>query len=257
MRLTYHGANSWLLEFGQQRILIDPWLVGSLVFGNLNWFFKGDRPYAVTIPENIDLILLSQGLDDHAHRPTLQHLDKSIPVVGSPSAAKVVQALGYTQVTSLAPGQVYTQDLVEVRALPGAPIGLQLENSFLIKQLETGKTLYYEPHGYPPQELKDYTPVDVVISPIVNLELPLVGPIVQGDKTALALAQLAKPQVFLPTTAGGEVTYEGVLNSLIQQVGGVEAFRANLEREGLTTQVVDPVPNQPIELSLVADPLSL
>jgi len=32
MQLTWFGANSWLLEW-QQRILIDPWLVGSLVFG--------------------------------------------------------------------------------------------------------------------------------------------------------------------------------------------------------------------------------
>lgn len=32
---------------------------------------------------------LMQSIDDHAHRPTLKLLPKSIPVVGSPSAAKV------------------------------------------------------------------------------------------------------------------------------------------------------------------------
>ena len=29
---TYLGANGWLLEFDQLRILVDPWLCGSLSF---------------------------------------------------------------------------------------------------------------------------------------------------------------------------------------------------------------------------------
>jgi len=171
MHLTYFGANSWLIELGQKRILIDPWLVGSLVFGNLPWLFKGDRTQPLEqIPDKIDLILLSQGLEDHAHRPTLEQLDKTIPVIGSPSAAKVVQQLGYTQVTSLSPGQTFTlANQIEIRAIQGAPIGLQAENAYLLKQLEVGTTLYYEPHGYPCAELKNYAPVDVVISPVVNL----------------------------------------------------------------------------------------
>ncbi len=43
MHLTYFGANSWLIELGKQRILIDPWLVRSLIFGNLPWLFQGQR----------------------------------------------------------------------------------------------------------------------------------------------------------------------------------------------------------------------
>ncbi|HBB31090.1 MAG TPA: Zn-dependent hydrolase, partial [Cyanobacteria bacterium UBA9273] len=145
MYLTYFGANSWLLELGQKCILIDPWLVGSLVFGNLPWFFKGDKPPALdTLPDKIDLILLSQGLEDHAHKPTLEKLDKKIPVVGSTSAAKVVEPLGYTQVTLITPGQTFTLDnQIEILALPGAPIGpLQQENSYLLKHLNSGTTLY-------------------------------------------------------------------------------------------------------------------
>jgi L-ascorbate metabolism protein UlaG (beta-lactamase superfamily) len=71
MRLIYFGANSWLIELGQQRILIDPWLVGSLMFGNLTWLFKG-------------------------------------------------------QVATITPGQTFSlANQIEIRALPGAPIGLQ------------------------------------------------------------------------------------------------------------------------------------
>ncbi len=253
MRLTYFGANSWLIELGQQRILIDPWLVGSLVFGNLPWLFKGDRAQPLaSIPDQIDLILLSQGLEDHAHPPTLEQLDKAIPVVGSPSAAKVVEQLGYNQVTALNPRQTFTlANQIEIRAMPGAPIGLQVENSYLLKHLDSNTTLYYEPHGFPPSELKDYAPVDVVISPIVNLELPLVGPIIKGNTTALQLAQWLQPQFFLPTAAGGDVTYEGFINSLLRTVGSVDELRSQLAQHNLLTQAIEPQPGEPLELALL------
>ncbi|MCA1993435.1 MAG: MBL fold metallo-hydrolase [Coleofasciculus sp. S288] len=253
MHLTYFGANSWLVELGRQRILIDPWLVGPLVFGNLDWLFKGERPQSLgSIPDNIDLILLSQGLEDHTHRPTLEQLDKTIPVVASANAAKVVKQLGYTQVTSLTPGQTFTlANTIQIRALPGAPIGLQLENSYLLKQLDSGTTLYYEPHGFPPSELKEYAPVDVVISPVVNLELPLAGPIIKGNTTALELAQWLRPQVFLPTAVGGNVHYQGFLTSMLRTVGNVDDLRSRLAQQNLPTQVIEPQPGKAIELTLL------
>ncbi|NEP12651.1 MAG: MBL fold metallo-hydrolase [Symploca sp. SIO2C1] len=253
MHLTYFGANSWLVELGQQKILIDPWLVDSLVFGNLPWFFKGDKPAALdSLPNQIDLILLSQGLEDHAHKPTLKQLDKTIPVVGSISAAQVVEQLGYTQVTSLPPGETFILgNQIEIRAMVGAPLGpLQVENSYLLKQLDNDTTLYYEPHGYPPDELKNYLPVDVVISPVLNLELPLLGPIIQGNTTALQLAQLVQPQVFLPTAAGGNVQYTGILDALLRTFGSVEELKSQLAKHNLSTQVIEPPPGEPVELNL-------
>jgi L-ascorbate metabolism protein UlaG (beta-lactamase superfamily) len=108
MYLTYYGANSWLLEFDNMRVLIDPWLVGSLVFANQEWLFKGDRLNAIEpLPDNIDLILLSQGLEDHAHRPTLETLPHQIPVIASPNGAKVATEMGYETVTALAPGETH------------------------------------------------------------------------------------------------------------------------------------------------------
>ncbi len=252
MRLTYFGANSWLIELAQQRILIDPWLVGSLAFGNLNWLFKGQRSKPLdAIPNQIDLIVLSQGLEDHAHRPTLEQLSRTIPIVASASAAKVVQQLGYTQVATLTPGQTFTLgDRIEIRALPGAPIGLQVENAYLLKDKDSGTSLYYEPHGFPAAEVKNYAPVDVVISPVVNLELPLVGAIIKGSKTALQLAQWLRPQVFLPTAAGGDVEYEGLVNSLLRTVGSVEELRSQFAQNNLSTQVIEPQSGESIELKL-------
>ncbi len=242
MDVTYFGANSWLLHWGDLRVLIDPWLVGPLVFGNLDWLFKGDRPQPIDpLPANVDLILLSQGLDDHAHRPTLKMLDRSIPVVASPNAAKVVQELGYQHITALAHGDTHiVQDQLKIRAFKGAPVGLQPENGYLINHLSLRQSLYYEPHGFPPDQLDSYAPVDVVISPVVNLELPVVGAILKGHVTAPQLVQRLQPQAFLPTADGGDISYSGILLSVLHTVGGVDALRAVLAKENLATRVIEP-----------------
>jgi L-ascorbate metabolism protein UlaG (beta-lactamase superfamily) len=121
MKLTWLDNNSWLMEISGKRILLDPWLVGSLVFGNLEWLFNGVKSKTYELKDPIDLILLSQGLEDHAHIPTLKELDHTIPVVASPNGAKVVQELGYTEVHSLSHGESYTLDeTVKIKAFPGS-----------------------------------------------------------------------------------------------------------------------------------------
>ncbi|MBD1936288.1 MBL fold metallo-hydrolase [Microcoleus sp. FACHB-68] len=252
MQLTWLDSNSWLINMAGLRILLDPWLVGPLVFGNLPWLFKGDRPKAREIPENIDLILLSQGLEDHTHPPTLKQLNRNIPVVGSPSAVKVVKELGFTQVTALAHGGGFTvANKVEIKATPGSPIGPQLvENGYLLKDLDAGTTLYYEPHGYHSPALKASAPVDVVIVPIVDLALPLVGSIIKGSQSALEVAKLLQPQVMLPTAAGGDVIFEGLLMSILRAVGSLDEFRSLLAQNNLSTQVIDAKPGEAFEIQL-------
>lgn len=252
MHLTYLDSNSWLIEIAGKRILIDPWLVGSLTFGNLDWFFKASRSQEHPIPENIDLILLSQGLEDHAHPPTLKQLDRNIPVVASANAAKVVQQLGYAQVTVLAHGETFTlNQCVKIKATPGSPIGpTLLENGYLLQDLESGFTLYYEPHGYHSPQLKQDAPVDVVITPIINIELPLLGSIIKGNTSTLEVAKLLQPQVILPTAAGGDVVFEGLLSKLLHPMGTVEEFRLLLEKNHLSTRVIEPKSGDRFQLDL-------
>lgn len=252
MYLTYLDSNSWLWEIGEKRILVDPWLVGPLVFGNLPWLFKGERRTPRSIPENIDLILLSQGLPDHAHPPTLAQLDRAIPVVGSPGAAKVVHNLGYTQVTALAHGETLVfENTVEITAVPGSPIGpTTLENGYVLKDLQQNRTLYYEPHGYHSPTLKEMTPIDVVVTPIIDLRIPLLGPVIQGQKTALELAKWVKPQVILPTAAGGDVQFEGLLVKVLQATGSAQELQGKLTDLKLAARVLEPIPGERFELQL-------
>ncbi|MBW4613209.1 MAG: MBL fold metallo-hydrolase [Desmonostoc vinosum HA7617-LM4] len=252
MYLTWFDSNSWLLEIGKNRILIDPWLVGSLTFGNLNWFFEGSRPQERPIPENIDLILLSQGLEDHAHTPTLKQLDRNIKVVASPNAAKVVQQLGYTQVTVLAHGETFTLNhQVEIRAFPGSPIGpFLVENGYLLQELESGFKVYYEPHGYHSLEVKQVAPVDVVITPSIDIEIPLLISLIRGKDSVLEVIKWLQPQALIPTAAGGDVIFEGLLAKILKYAGSTTELRSLLEKNHLSVQVIEPTPGDRFEVPL-------
>ncbi|NJN22850.1 MAG: MBL fold metallo-hydrolase [Leptolyngbya sp. RL_3_1] len=251
MQVTWLDSNSWLWELADQRVLVDPWLVGPLTFGNAAWLFRGEHPQPRAIPEGISLILLSQGLPDHAHPPTLKALDKSIPVIGSPSAAQVATDLGFTQVTALDHGESHHHGGVTIQAVPGAPVGpTTLENGYVLTDQSSGLNLFYEPHGFHQDTLKALAPVDVVITPMLDLSLPLVGPIIRGGKSAQELANWLQPQVMLPTANAGEAEYHGLLVSLLKAQGGVEAVRAALAASGQTAQVMDPQVGDRLQLPL-------
>ena len=119
---TYFGSNSWLLEINGLRVLVDPWLVDALVFPPGAWLLKGELPQPWPIPEQLDLLLLTQGLADHAHPATLQQLPKTLPVVASPAAAKVVKSLGFSQVTCLSPGEQHHAGGLTIQATAGARV---------------------------------------------------------------------------------------------------------------------------------------
>ena len=252
MYLTWLDSNSWLIEMAGKRILLDPWLVGSLTFGNADWFFKAERLTVREMPENIDLILLSQGLPDHAHRPTLQQLDRQIPVVGSPNAAKLVKDLGYGEVTALAHGEIFAiPNLLEIKAVLGSPVGpTTIENGYILRDLTTGESIYYEPHGYHAPNLAEFAPVDVVITPTVDLKLPIVGTVIKGQEGAVKVAQLLNPQVVLPTAAGGDLTYSGFLNNFLKAEGDLDSLRSLFTSHHIAAKVMEPKPWERLEIVL-------
>lgn len=251
MHLTYLDSNSWLIELTGKKILLDPWLVGPLVFGNQPWFFKAERNTPRSIPDDIDLILLSQGLPDHAHPPTLEALDHDIPVVASPNAAKLVREMGYSQVTSLDHGETFADDAIKVQAFPGSPIGpLLVENAFVVTDLTSQASLYYEPHGFHSETVQAVKPVDVIITPLINLSLPLLGPFIKGGESALDVVKWLQPEFVLSTAAGGDIKYDGILDKVLKMDGDVEDFRKLLADSDCKTQILEPEPGQRFEVPL-------
>jgi L-ascorbate metabolism protein UlaG (beta-lactamase superfamily) len=255
MKLTWIDLNSWIFQIGGQTILVDPWLVDPLVFYGVPWLFTAyhTTPIAFT-PQTlppIDLILIAQGLDDHCHKPTLEQLDRRIPVVASPTAVKTVQELGYEQITSLSNWQDYSvNNQLKITAVPGAPIQPgQIENGYVLQDLAQGETLYYEPHLFPEQAgLEQRFQVDVAIAPVIGQIFPLLGQVVMGPQQATTLVEKLRPRYFLPTTMG-DIRASGILPMMTRSIGSLEEFRQLLQQAAASTQLLSPAPGESIELA--------
>ena len=252
MQLTFIGLNSWLLEIANLKILIDPWLVDSLILYGLPWLFEAQhqQPPCYT-PETlppIDLILISQGLDDHCHQPTLQQLSRQIPVVASPSAAKTLRRLGFKHITSLSPWQTYTlSDMVEIIATPGARIQGQLENGFVLRsRSHPSESLYYEPHLATDSgtlERVGQMKVKIAIAPAVGQIFPLLGKVIMNPQDALHLVRSLQPKYFLPT-AVGDISTTGILPQLTRTDGTIDEFAKLLTHSRIPTELVTLSPGQ-------------
>jgi L-ascorbate metabolism protein UlaG (beta-lactamase superfamily) len=174
-------------------------------------------------------------------------LDQSIPVLGSASAALVARRLGYLRVTTLNPGEIFTLGHLTIEAVPGAPIGpTTLENGYILRDRQTGLSLFYEPHGFHAPTLRTAAPINVVITPVLDLTLPLVGPIIRGQKSALERVEWLQPQLLLPTAAASQTLYSGFLASLLKTLGTAANLQQNLQSRGYATQVLSPRVGEPI-----------
>jgi L-ascorbate metabolism protein UlaG (beta-lactamase superfamily) len=266
--LTYtsYEGNSWRAEFASTglKVLVDPWLVGNLAFGGLESIYCGTkriaRPETIDIDQlaaETDLILLTMSIDDHAHRPTLQRLPKSLPVVGSPSAAAVARDLGNTTVYEVDHGQeiVVCDGKMKIRATKGALVGppwSKRENGFVLSETSsTGISLYYEPHAdYVASSVAEVGTVDVVVSPPSTQSL-LGYQLVKGATDNIPLLKMLRPKVVVPLM-NAEFDATGPLNSLLSETGGVESLERQLKEtpELKNVKICLPVAGTPMDVAL-------
>ncbi|MFN3925826.1 MAG: MBL fold metallo-hydrolase [Pseudanabaenaceae cyanobacterium] len=242
MRITWLDSNSWLIDWQGSRWLIDPWLVGILTFGDTPWLFRQVRKQERPLPENIDVVLLSQGLPDHAHPPTLKALYERSPelqVICSRNALPVVAPVGFRQVIPLDHGQEITvQNRFQIRATVGAPIGpFSRENGYIVKDLQTNISFYYEPHGYPDPQLAEFAPVTIGIAPVINLKIPFVGSLINGKDSAPQMAEALQIRYILPTAMGGDLEFGGLLLKFLQVEGSIAELKQRTR-----AQVLEPQP---------------
>ena len=210
-KATYLGSNGWIIEFKKTRIVIDPWLNGDLIFPLGGWFFKGTLKDEIPTPEDIDLILLTQGLPDHCHIPSLKKFPKKTNIICSKSAYKILNELNFKSINIMQPGQNLKFNEIEIEATSGAAVP-QIENGYILETNEG--SFYVEPHGFLDNTIKPRK-LDAVITPTKNLELPIVGPFVKGADVIPNLVNLFNPSYILSSTTGGDAKFSGILNSFI------------------------------------------
>lgn len=238
--------NTFVLEYGARRILVDPWLSGDLVFLTPA-FYRNAKPLAkrpLASFGEFDALVLTQGLPDHAHRPTLERLPKHLPVIAPQSAEALLRELGFRDVTivtygdvaSAAPGVRVKAGRGSVVGPPWSPPELAYVFSFGGESASESRALnvYHEPHGnHDAAFLNEYRgKLDAVIAPFVSSTLPVLGnySLVNGIPEALQLCKAAKPRVCVAfDNSGGEQS--GFLKSFLRQEGGREQFDAAVRKE--------------------------
>mmetsp|Transcript_25499 Transcript_25499/g.73746 ORF Transcript_25499/g.73746 Transcript_25499/m.73746 type:complete len:329 (+) Transcript_25499:76-1062(+) len=279
--LTYLEINGWLLSTGGCTILIDPILEGALDFGIPTIYSAKRRklPSSGLCDElpPIDCLLITQGLDDHAHTRTLKRLanvlDGDVAVIAPPSARGPLERSGFGGTTTrtrsrngniryIKPGgQVNIGGdrdggEVTIKATTGALVGppwQARENGYIIRS-PFGPSIYIEPHvEYNMKELADETPIDAVISPISGQGLPAFE-LVHGPSDVLRLVQTLQPKYVVPMQ-NGDVDAEGLASSLVQSIGSPEEFRRILNKaqrpdERKVVEVIDTVPGEDIVLKV-------
>ena len=222
---TYLGSNGWLIKFKKTNLIIDPWLKGDLIFPPGEWFFKGSLEEDISIDKKIDIILLTQGLPDHCHIPTLEMFRKDIPIICPKSAFEKLIKIGFSTIKVLKPTEKINHFNLSFEATAGAPVP-QIENGYIVKD-DKGNGFYIEPHGYLDENLNKQS-LDAVITPTKNLELPLVGSFVKGADVIPKLINKFNPKYILSSTIGGDAKYSGFLNKFISVQDYEEELDCNL-----------------------------
>jgi len=268
--LTYLEINGWLLSTGGITILVDPILEGALDFGIPSIYRANKR----TLPSKglceelptIDCVLITQGLDDHAHIRTLKKLasilDRNVSVIAPPSARGALEQCGFDATRSsnirfIKPGgQLHIGDegAVAIKATTGALVGppwQARENGYVIRTA-SGPSIYIEPHvEYNLQELRNEAPVDILITPVSGQGLPAFE-LVHGPSDVLRLVQTLQPKYVVPMQ-NGDVDAEGLASSLVQSIGSPNEFRRILSKAQRTgvrkVEIIDTIPGKAIVLS--------
>jgi len=244
IRATYYGANGWLIQSEEIRILIDPWMNGDLTFPPGDWLIKGTLRKEIEIPKDIDFLLLTQGQPDHTHPPTLEKINKDTPVIGSETACKIVSKIGFTDIKKLKPGESFKRNKLNIQATSGASVP-NVENGYLI---DIGSdSIYIEPHGFLDKNIRPRK-IDLIITPVIDFSLPLAGKFIKGKTVLPRLLSLFSPSTIMASTTGGEITFTGIINNLIKVDGSVEDVKFN---ENNKTTYINPEPLKEYELCKV------
>jgi len=235
IKTTYYGANGWLIELDGIRILIDPWLNGELKFPPGDWLIKGKLSKEIEVPEDINFLLLTQGQPDHSHPPTLQKINKSITVIASESASRVVNSIGFKKINTLKPGETFTYNNLNIKATSGAPVP-NIENGYIIDH--NLDSIYIEPHGFLDKEINSRH-IDLVLTPVIDFSLPIAGKIIKGNTILPELLKLFNPSTVLASTTGGDIHFSGIINKLIKIDGSIED---NQLFSNTDTNFINPIP---------------
>ena len=188
--------------------------------------------------------LLTMGLDDHTHLPTLARVQERLPnlqyIVAPSCRDKLLEfGLDSDRITVLDHGEVCNlSDGASVQATEGALVGppwQKRENGFLLT-LEKSEgnesddlAIYYEPHGDVVMKNIAGLEADVMVSPVTKQSLPAQVPaegqytLVYGGDRTLEISESLGAEIIIPL-GNGALDIDGPLAGLVAAEGDVGDF---------------------------------
>lgn len=243
--ITHLANNTFVLSTPETTLLIDPWLTSDLVFLN-PLFFRGSKPAtgqqaaAKLDLSAIDAVLLTQGLPDHAHPPSLRLLDREKPIYAPNKARKLLHELEFRNVHFMEAGKYCElQHGVKLTAAKGSVVGPPWSEPQLAYIIEfTGpeggvSRIYHEPHGNHDDTVlqKWKGKLDAALAPVISTKIPLLGnyALVNGVEEAVGLCRKVIPRKCVTFDNSSEET-SGVLPRFLQSRGGVDTFQKEIDK---------------------------
>lgn len=238
MRLTrLDDYQSWLVEVAGRRVAIDPWLTSEFSLPPGHWLFGRRRPAPTLGPSalgDVDALLLTAHFSDHLHPETLEALPKSIPVIGTSTAARLVRKLGFTNVRAL--GRGHTAELLPGLAVeavaPGFPYSHN-SNGYVLTASQ--RRLYLETHMIHPRRSPSIRGVDLLVAPVQSVRL-LGIPFVMSPERVVELVRELAPKRLVPTGNDPQLAHGAFQSMALFSRGTIEGFSQLLKTSGLSTQ---------------------
>lgn len=266
----------WQATSGNKQVslVVDP-LASQLDFG-IPWGYRANK-VSLTESQTIDMIckanpshcLLTMGLDDHCHPPTIKKMMETLPelkYIVAPSAEKKLIGLGVSanKITVLKHGQSCKLGDAQVLATEGALVGppwQTRENGFILdlgkneSNESEGLSIYYEPHADVVLNNIKNLRADIMVSPVTKQSLPAQVPsegqftLVYGADRTLEIADTLGASVVVPL-GNGVLDIEGVLAGLVSAKGGVSDFERLIESKGSMVRVEKATAGVPITVKI-------
>lgn len=200
--------NTWWLEWGGTRLLIDPWLTGSEIDGG-RWFNEQWHATPPIPPGQVpasDAILISQSYNDHCHLDTLTLLPDHLPLLATPKPqARLIKAFPNRQCRAipLSGDEELTVGALSLRAL--AP-RRRIDPIYYAVVIRNGnEAVLLTPHGFELSETQlaslQELHIRLLITTFATVELPVIlgGKVNPGLPNARYLVEKLQPAYVVNT----------------------------------------------------------
>lgn len=194
MRLVkLNEDSSWLWEWENLRVLVDPWFTPSQIDYHPAFseqFHLTEQPKVSDLGK-IDYIFISHPFTDHCNKETLLQIDKDIPVISRLGTLKKISSWNHFKV--LIPIE---EAPFKIRVIPSDSLFDPVHFAFRIETVDGA--IIYAPHG---TKAKNLPEADVLITTTTTFELPfwLGGTINLGYKKALRAKELSGASILVAT----------------------------------------------------------